>query len=477
MNPRERELRLRFRDDFKFYAPRCLTIRSKSGKVHAFRLNEAQLYLHARLETQRANTGKVRALVLKGRQQGCSTYTEGRFFHKVTHFGGLKAFILTHLDEATNNLFGMAKRFYEHCPPVLRPSLRASNAKELVFDRLDSGYKVGTAGSVGVGRGDTIQLFHGSEVAYWKNADTHVAGALQAVPDEPGTEVILESTSNGRSGLFYAMCAAAMRGEGEYILVFIPWFWQPEYRKTPGEGFEPTADEKAYQDAYGLDDGQIAWRRAKIVELNGIHNFRREYPATPEEAFSAEVPGALWKRDQIDNLRRRGELPVMVRIVVAVDPSGGDGIQNDEVGLVVVGIDAQKHGYVLADHSGRYTPETWASKAVALYRQFKADRIVAEANFGGAMVESTIRVVDRNAPVKLVHASRGKQARAEPVAALYEQGRMHHCGVFVGLEDEMVTWVPLESKGSPNRVDALVWAATELLIDGPGTATVTPLRM
>ena len=130
---------------------------------------------------------------------------------------------------------------------------------------------------------------------------------------------------------------------------------------------------------------------------------------------------------------------------MAVDPSGGDKERNDEVGLVVVGMDAQKHGFVLADHSGRYSPETWASKAVALYRQFKADRIVAEANFGGQMVESTIRVVDRIAPVKLVHASRGKQARAEPVAALYEQGRIHHCGTFIGLEDEMVTWVPLTS--------------------------------
>lgn len=464
MTPRERELRLRFRDSFEFYAPRCLTIRSKSGKVHPFRLNEAQLYLHAKLEEQKAKTGKVRALVLKGRQQGCSTYTEGRFFHKVTHSVGLKAFILTHLDEATNNLFGMAKRFYEHCPAVVRPSLRASNAKELLFDKLDSGYKVGTAGSKGVGRGDTIQLFHGSEVAYWPNADTHVAGALQAVPDEPGTEVILESTSNGRKGLFFEMCAAAMRGEGEYILVFIPWFWQPEYRKAVPEGFVPTADELAYQQVHGLELEQIVWRRAKIVELNGVHNFRREYPATPEEAFNAEVPGALWKREQINNLRVAAH-PVLVRIVVAVDPSGGDKQRNDEVGLVVVGTDAQKHGYVLADHSGKYSPETWGSKAVALYRQYQADRIVAEANFGGAMVESTIRVVDPNAPVKMVHASRGKQARAEPVAALYEQGRMHHCGTFVGLEDEMVTWVPLESKDSPNRVDAMVWAATELLIE------------
>lgn len=477
MDARERRIRQRLKDDFGHYAAKCLRIKTKSGGVKPFELNVAQAYLHSQLEAQKAKTGKVRALVLKGRQQGCSTYTEGRFFHAVSHRRGVKAFILTHLDEATNNLFGMAKRFYEHCPPVVRPSLRASNAKELIFDKLDSGYKVGTAGSKGTGRGDTIQLFHGSEVAYWANAQTHVAGALQAVPDEPGTEVILESTSNGRNGLFWDMCAAAMRGEGEYILIFIPWFWQPEYRKPVPEGFSPTADETAYQQAYGLDLEQIVWRRAKIVELNGIHNFRREYPATPAEAFSAEVPGALWKREQIDNLRKMGELPVLVRIVVAVDPSGGDKQRNDEVGLVVVGIDAQKHGYVLADHSGRYSPETWGSKAVALYRQFKADRIVAESNFGGAMVESTIRVVDRNAPVKMVHASRGKQARAEPVAALYEQGRMHHFGTFIGLEDEMVTWVPYESSDSPNRIDALVWAATELLIDGPGTATVAPLRM
>jgi hypothetical protein len=476
MTPTERAIRLRLRDDFEYYAPRCLKIRTKSGSIEPFRLNRPQRYLHEMLEAQRAKTGKVRALVLKGRQQGCSTYTEGRFYHRVTHRTGAKAFILTHLDEATANLFAMAKRFQENCPEVVRPSLAASNAKELIFDQLDSGYKVSTAGSKGTGRSDTIQLFHGSEVAYWPNADTHVAGALQAVPDEPGTEVILESTSAGRQGLFWERCAAAMRGEGEYILVFIPWFWQAEYRKAVPPGFEPTADELDYQATYGLDLEQIVWRRAKIVELNGVHNFRREYPATAAEAFSAEVPGALWRRDQIDNLRVLGGIPELKRIVVAVDPSGGDKARNDEIGLVVVGIDAQKHGFVLADHSGHYTPEAWGSKTVALYRQFKADRIVAEANFGGAMVESTIRVVDRMAPVKLVTASRGKQARAEPVAALYEQGRMHHCGTFIGLEDEMVTWVPLESTDSPNRVDALVWAATELLISG-GTAAVSALRI
>ena len=321
MTPREKKLGLRFRDDFEYYAPRCLRIRTKNGAVQPMTLNDAQLYLHRKLEEQKARTGRVRSLIVKGRQQGCSTYTEGRFFHAVTHRRGVKAFILTHLDEATANLFGMAKRFYENCPEVVRPSLAASNAKELVFDKLDSGYKFSTAGSKGTGRSDTIQLFHGSEVAYWPNADTHVAGALQAVPDEPGTEVILESTSAGRQGLFWERCDAAMRGEGDYILVFIPWFWQKEYRKGVPEGLTLTQDEVEYRTTYSLDLEQMVWRRSKIVELNGIHNFRREYPATAAEAFNAEVPGALWKRDQVTNLRVK-ETPHLVRIVVAVDPSG-----------------------------------------------------------------------------------------------------------------------------------------------------------
>jgi hypothetical protein len=147
MTPTEREIRLRLRDNLEYYAPRCLKLRSKSGGIIPFRLNEAQRYLHSQLEEQKRRTGRVRALILKGRQLGASTYTEGRFFWLVTHRRGTKAFILTHLDDATNNLFGMAKRFYEHCPEVVRPALAASNAKELVFNLLDSGYKVGTAGS------------------------------------------------------------------------------------------------------------------------------------------------------------------------------------------------------------------------------------------------------------------------------------------------------------------------------------------
>ncbi len=464
MSKRERAIRQRLKSDFAHYAAHCLKIRTKEGAVEPFRLNAAQRHIQAELDRQLAETGRVRALILKGRQQGCSTYVEGRFFWRVTHRRGTRAFILTHLDEATMTLFEMAKRFYEHCPPPVRPRLKASNARELVFDRLDSGYRIGTAGSRGAGRSQTIQYFHGSEVAYWPNAEEHVAGALQAVPNAAGTEVILESTSAGRRGLFYELCERARQGEGEHRLIFVPWFWQGEYREAAGEEFAASSEEEEYARQHGTDANQLAWRRAKIRELGGLHHFRREYPATPEEAFAAERPGSLWRREIIDGTRVAAA-PELKRIVVAVDPSGGETQASDEAGIVAAGLGHDGHGYVLEDLSGRMGPAAWGGRAVAAYHRLEADRIVAEKNFGGEMVAHVIRTVDASAPLKLVTASRGKELRAEPVAALYEQGRVHHVGTHLALEDEMTSWEPGPASRSPNRLDALVWALSELMIE------------
>src|SRR5690349_15347235 len=204
-NSAEIELRRRLRDDLEFYARKCLKIRTKAGSVAPFTFNRAQLYIHERLEEQKAKTGRVRALILKGRQQGCSTYVGGRYYHATTWAKGRRTFILTHEDAATQNLFEMVNRFHDHCPEPVRPSTSAANAKELFFDALDSGYKVGTAGTKGVGRSSTIQLFHGSEVAFWPHAETHAAGILQAIPDARGTESILESTANGVGNVFHKM--------------------------------------------------------------------------------------------------------------------------------------------------------------------------------------------------------------------------------------------------------------------------------
>jgi hypothetical protein len=165
LSDREREIRQRLKDDLEHYAKKCLWIRPKEGAAVPLVFNREQKYTDARLNEQKAKTGKVRALILKGRQQGVSTYVGARFYHNTTHHFGVKCFILTHEQSATDNLFAMVERYHEHCPPLVRPTTGASNAKELSFSKLDSGYAVGTAGSKAVGRSSTIQLMHGSEVA------------------------------------------------------------------------------------------------------------------------------------------------------------------------------------------------------------------------------------------------------------------------------------------------------------------------
>lgn len=175
-----------------------------------------------------------------------------------------------------------------------------------------------------------------------------------------------------------------------------------------------------------------------------------------------DTPGALWKRDQIEALRVVKH-PDLSRIVVAVDPAVTSNEGSDETGIIGAGLGTDQHGYVLEDASLRGSPLAWATAAVTLYYKLQADRIVAEANQGGEMVEHTIHTVDPNVPVRLVHASRGKYIRAEPVAALYEQARAHHVGTFPAMEDQLCTWT--QGDESPDRLDALVHGLTDLMID------------
>lgn len=171
-------------------------------------------------------------------------------------------------------------------------------------------------------------------------------------------------------------------------------------------------------------------------------------------------PGALWKRDQIEALRVL-KAPELVRIVVGVDPEGSSGEGSAETGIIGVGLGVDGHLYVMADNSLRATPNGWARAAVTTYNNLKADRIIGEQNNGGEMVESTVRTVDAHISYKGVYASRGKRTRAEPVSSLYEQKKVHHVGMFAELEDQMCQWEPGET--SPDRLDALVWGATELM--------------
>lgn len=210
-----------------------------------------------------------------------------------------------------------------------------------------------------------------------------------------------------------------------------------------------------------LDNLAPGFRDEIIAKYEGTRLGRQELMAEILE----DVPGALWSRTILDDTRV-SEAPTLERIVVAVDPPATAGEKADECGLVAVGKDARGHAYVLADGTTQgLSPHAWASKAVGLYHSLQADRIVAEINQGGAMVESLIRQVDASVPVRTVHATRSKAVRAEPVAALYERGLVHHVGAHALLEDQMCEFTGMRlGGGSPDRVDALVWALSDLML-------------
>ena len=326
ISDKERAIRQRLKDDFAHFAAKCLKIRSKEGKIEPFLLNKAQKYIHHRIEKQRTQTGKVRALVLKGRQQGCSTYVGARYYHQVIHRFGTQAFILTHALDATNNLYKMAQRYYENTPGLIKPEVTTSNAKELIFGKLDSGYKLGTAENQSVGRSATIQLLHGSEVAFWNHASEHAKGIFQAVPNATGTEIILESTANGVGNFFHQQWQKAEAGESEYIAIFVPWFWQDEYQFEPNEGFEPAIDEAELMRQYGLTINQIAWRRNKIVELSvngtdGIKSFMQEYPCNSAEAFQLTGEDSYVSNELVLRARKTGQIDDYGHLVIGVDPA------------------------------------------------------------------------------------------------------------------------------------------------------------
>jgi phage terminase large subunit-like protein len=172
------------------------------------------------------------------------------------------------------------------------------------------------------------------------------------------------------------------------------------------------------------------------------------------------VEGALWTREVIERARVT-DIPPLIRIVVAIDPAVTNNANSDETGIVAAGITSDNHYYVLSDKSLRASPDAWARQAVNLYHDLGADKIIAETNNGGDMVTLLIKQVDHSAPVKKVTATRGKQLRAEPISSLYEQGRVHHHGYFAELETQMCEWTPISNE-SPDRLDALVWAITEL---------------
>ena len=272
-----------FKTDLIQYAKHCLKIIDKQGKLIALNLNAAQQQLDKQINEQYKKHGRVRILILKSRQTGISTYCQARGFWKTVSAQNQNAVVVSHLNESTKAIFGMVRNFYENLPhPLVTPDLKESTSNSMAFTH-GSRWRIATARTGEVGRGWTTNYLHGSEVAFYPNADI-IPGLLQTVP-EAESEILLESTANGAGGWFYDACMRALRGEGEWDICFIPWHMMTEYRRKVDPYFEIEPEEQDLKDMFNLDDEQIMFRRLKIQELGGEDLFRQEYPSTPQEAF------------------------------------------------------------------------------------------------------------------------------------------------------------------------------------------------
>lgn len=328
----------RFREDFPLFAKSCLKILDKDGKIVPLEFNTPQRIVHEAIEKQKREKGWVRALVLKARKQGVSTYIQARNYHRTTLWPNTHSYILTHEKAASDVIFEIVDRYQRHNP--IAPSIGVSNEKELSFEKknadgskggLQSSYTVATAGQKAGGRGGTPRFFHGSEVGFWPNAADHFKGSVNAVPDAPGTEIVLESTANGTQGEFYDRWQDAVAGRGDFIAIFIPWFASPEYYREPEEGFELNKEaedgelsEVEVAEMFGLSLGQMCWRRAKILAVGGHDAFRQEYPATAEEAFVSATKNSLI--DALTVLRaRKRKVIAGGPLIIGVDPAGSGG--------------------------------------------------------------------------------------------------------------------------------------------------------
>ena len=307
------------------YIENCLKIKTKSGTVVPFRLNDAQRKLYAVAKRQQDAGKPVRLIILKARQLGFSTLTEGLIFHACATRKNVNALIVAHREDATANLFRMSKLFYDELPAPVKPMLRASNAQELVFENpsklrserearpgLRSRIRCATAGGRGIGRSDTLQCVHLSEYAFWPDgADgkaSTLAGILQAVPSLPGTMVVIESTANGFED-FKERWDAAVAGENDFEPVFFAWFENPDYSMPVVPGTEWTPEERDLKAAYRLTDEQLQWRRWCIANNCGgsLDMFRQEYPASPGEAFLHSGTGVFDNEQIVLRLERLPE--------------------------------------------------------------------------------------------------------------------------------------------------------------------------
>lgn len=323
--------------DFNYYRPRFLKIRPREGGERLpFSINSAQTILHRRIEQEKEHFGFVRALVPKARRMGVSTYIGARYFHRVATEFGRRAQVVAHRGDSAGNLHREIKEFYLGLPKPLQPHNSASNAYELVFDQLKSLYKVASAEGGDIGRSDDFHLLHLSEAAFFDNTEDLSSGLLQTVQDLPGTEIALESTGNGQSGMFYSMCEEAHRQQnrGPWRLHFLPWSLMPEYQtddRFVPQGWKAPAEFEDYGRLHRLTKEQLHWfwlKNYTIATMNGgqpetIHRItRQEYPAVYSECFMADSTLDFFPASKMQEAMARKPMMYNARKILAIDAAG-----------------------------------------------------------------------------------------------------------------------------------------------------------
>ena len=401
-----KDVRLKLYEDFAFYAKHAIKIRTKSNEISMLSLNAPQRKLHEAIENQKKTTGKVRIIILKARQQGFSTYVHGRLYWTLSQRKARKGLVVAHMADSSRTLFDMYRRTHKEMPDLLRPSTAYSSRKELVFDKLDAGIQVATAGGDGIARGETFSDAHLSEVAFWPKATAadNLNALLQSIPSNPDTSIYVESTANGMSGVFYDLWKGAVAGENGFVPFFSPWFDSPEYVEEVPERFERTYEEEDLVKAYGLTDEQLMFRRRKIAQ-NGREKFQQEYPSNADEAFIASGR-PVFNPDQIHAMIQASKSPLYqmaledktfekhprgeLRVWREKDPQelyyiGADvaiGIQNGDYSVAQI-LDSQKR--LVGSWRGHVHPDYFADVLYALGIYYNEARIAVENNNHGLL--------------------------------------------------------------------------------------------
>lgn len=407
--------------DFRRFAREAIKIRTKAGDLEPLVLNQAQEILLAKAEEQLAVERWVRLAGLKGRRQGFSTMVAARGYWRATLWDRQNIYILSHDFTSSTKLFDMVDLMQQKHP--FPPQVGTDNAKELDFPKRGSSYTVATAGKKAGGRGGGISFFHGSEVAWWENAEDHFSASVQAVDEvrgqwgvlwtrpekplpfeaaappviegwiKPPSEIWLETTSAGPLGVFFKRYMEAMKGIGRYVAAFVPWTVQPEYTERgdftasvePDE--EGELSEAEYQELHDLADERMLWRRSKIQELGSPAKFRQEYPMDVTEAFSsADIEGVFIKPAFILKARKRTIPMPDAPLVIGVDPAGGGG---DRFAV------AWRRGDLIYRVKARYAVEhdeavAWLSSII---REDRPNRMNVDRGSMGANILSSLKAI------------------------------------------------------------------------------------